>query len=103
MASAQRGSACAAAIVGCGADALDDEDDAAAGDADGLVGDGPPWLAGASGTPSWMFLLRFAMMAFNACDQMQGFLFSEPLPADEAEEFMRTEQTKYGSRETPRP
>jgi diguanylate cyclase (GGDEF)-like protein/PAS domain S-box-containing protein len=46
---------------------------------------------------------QWSFLKLNACDQMQGFLFSEPLPADEAESFMRTEQAKYSSRETPRP
>jgi EAL domain-containing protein (putative c-di-GMP-specific phosphodiesterase class I) len=46
---------------------------------------------------------QWSFLKLNACDQMQGFLFSQPLPADEAGEFMRTEQAKYGSRETPRP
>jgi EAL domain-containing protein (putative c-di-GMP-specific phosphodiesterase class I) len=46
---------------------------------------------------------QWSFLKLNACDQMQGFLFSEPLPADEAEAFMRTEQAKYSSRETPRP
>ncbi|MDP9360505.1 MAG: EAL domain-containing protein [Acidobacteriota bacterium] len=45
----------------------------------------------------WVFL------KLNACDQMQGFLFSQPLPADEAEAFMRAERLKFNSRETPRP
>jgi diguanylate cyclase (GGDEF)-like protein/PAS domain S-box-containing protein len=45
---------------------------------------------------------QWSFLKLNACDQMQGFLFSQPLPADEAEEFMRTEQAKYSSRETPR-
>jgi diguanylate cyclase (GGDEF)-like protein/PAS domain S-box-containing protein len=46
---------------------------------------------------------QWSFLKLNACDQMQGFLFSQPLPADEAEEFMRSEQAKYSSRETPRP
>jgi len=46
---------------------------------------------------------QWSFLKLNACDQMQGFLFSQPLPADEAEEFMRSEQAKYNSRETPRP
>ena len=46
---------------------------------------------------------QWSFLKLNACDQMQGFLFSQPLPADEAEEFMRTEQAKFSSRETPRP
>ena len=46
---------------------------------------------------------QWSFLKLNACDQMQGFLFSEPLPADEAQAFMRTEQTKYSSREAPRP
>ncbi|HEV7487912.1 MAG TPA: EAL domain-containing protein [Thermoanaerobaculia bacterium] len=46
---------------------------------------------------------QWSFLKLNACDQMQGFLFSEPMPADEAEEFMRSEQAKYSSRETPRP
>jgi diguanylate cyclase (GGDEF)-like protein/PAS domain S-box-containing protein len=46
---------------------------------------------------------QWSFLKLNACDQMQGFLFSEPLPADEAEVFMRTEQARYSSRETPRP
>jgi diguanylate cyclase (GGDEF)-like protein/PAS domain S-box-containing protein len=46
---------------------------------------------------------QWSFLKLNACDQMQGFLFSQPLPADDAEEFMRSEQAKYNSRETPRP
>jgi EAL domain-containing protein (putative c-di-GMP-specific phosphodiesterase class I) len=46
---------------------------------------------------------QWSFLKLNACDHMQGYLFSEPLPADEAEAFMRVEQAKYGSRETPRP
>jgi len=46
---------------------------------------------------------QWSFLKLNACDQMQGFLFSQPLPADEAEEFMRSEQGKYSSREIPRP
>jgi diguanylate cyclase (GGDEF)-like protein/PAS domain S-box-containing protein len=46
---------------------------------------------------------QWSFLKLNACDQMQGFLFSEPMPADEAEAFMRMEQAKYSSRETPRP
>jgi len=46
---------------------------------------------------------QWSFLKLNACDQMQGFLVSQPLPADEAEEFMRSEQGRYSSRETPRP
>jgi diguanylate cyclase (GGDEF)-like protein/PAS domain S-box-containing protein len=46
---------------------------------------------------------QWSFLKLNACDRLQGFLFSQPLPADEAEAFMRVEQAKYGSRETPRP
>ena len=46
---------------------------------------------------------QWSFLKLNACDQMQGFLFSQPLPADEAEAFMRNELTKFSSRETPRP
>jgi len=46
---------------------------------------------------------QWSFLKLNACDQLQGFLFSEPMPADEAEDFMRTEQAKFSSRETPRP
>jgi diguanylate cyclase (GGDEF)-like protein/PAS domain S-box-containing protein len=46
---------------------------------------------------------QWSFLKLNACDQMQGFLFSQPLPADEAEAFMRDELTKFSSRETPRP
>ncbi|MGA8806371.1 MAG: EAL domain-containing protein [Thermoanaerobaculia bacterium] len=46
---------------------------------------------------------QWSFLKLNACDQMQGFLFSQPLSAAEAEEFMRSEQAKYNSRETPRP
>ena len=46
---------------------------------------------------------QWSFLKLNACDHMQGYLFSEPLPADEAEAFMRMELTKYSSRETPRP
>jgi diguanylate cyclase (GGDEF)-like protein/PAS domain S-box-containing protein len=46
---------------------------------------------------------QWSFLKLNACDQMQGYLFSEPLPAEEAAAFMRTELTKYSSRETPRP
>jgi diguanylate cyclase (GGDEF)-like protein/PAS domain S-box-containing protein len=34
---------------------------------------------------------QWAFLRLNACDQMQGFLFSHPLPVDEAEAFMRAE------------
>jgi diguanylate cyclase (GGDEF)-like protein/PAS domain S-box-containing protein len=46
---------------------------------------------------------QWSFLKLNACDQMQGFLFSQPLPAAEAEAFMRSEQAKFSSRETPRP
>jgi len=46
---------------------------------------------------------QWSFLKLNACDHMQGYLFSEPMPADEAEAFMRLEQTKQISRETPRP
>jgi diguanylate cyclase (GGDEF)-like protein/PAS domain S-box-containing protein len=46
---------------------------------------------------------QWAFLKLNACDRIQGFLFSEPLPADEAAAFMRTEQARYSSREMPRP
>jgi diguanylate cyclase (GGDEF)-like protein/PAS domain S-box-containing protein len=46
---------------------------------------------------------QWSFLKLNACDHMQGFLFSQPLPAEEAEAFMRTELTKYSSRETARP
>jgi len=46
---------------------------------------------------------QWSFLKLNACDQMQGFLFSEPMPADEAEAFMRVELAKFSSRETPRP
>ena len=46
---------------------------------------------------------QWSFLKLKGCDQMQGFLFSQPLPADEAEEFMRTELTKFSSREIPRP
>jgi diguanylate cyclase (GGDEF)-like protein/PAS domain S-box-containing protein len=34
---------------------------------------------------------QWSFLKLNACDQMQGFLFSHPLPVDEAEMFMRAE------------
>ncbi|HEV7424750.1 MAG TPA: EAL domain-containing protein, partial [Thermoanaerobaculia bacterium] len=46
---------------------------------------------------------QWSFLKLNACDHLQGFLFSEPLPADDAAAFMRVEQAKYSSRETPRP
>jgi diguanylate cyclase len=46
---------------------------------------------------------QWSFLKLNACDHMQGFLFSHPLPAGEAEAFMRTELAKYSSRETARP
>jgi len=46
---------------------------------------------------------QWSFLKLNACDQMQGFLFSEPMPADQAEAFMRVELAKFNSRETPRP
>src|SRR3954470_10317353 len=46
---------------------------------------------------------QWSFLKLNACDQMQGFLFSKPLPFDEAEAFMRAERARFNSRETPRP
>jgi diguanylate cyclase (GGDEF)-like protein/PAS domain S-box-containing protein len=46
---------------------------------------------------------QWAFLKLNACDHMQGYLFSHPLPADEAEEFVRGEIAKFNSREVPRP
>jgi len=46
---------------------------------------------------------QWAFLKLNACDHMQGFLFSHPLPVEEAELFIRAELTKYNSREIPRP
>jgi diguanylate cyclase (GGDEF)-like protein/PAS domain S-box-containing protein len=46
---------------------------------------------------------QWSFLKLNACDHMQGFLFSHPLPAGEAEAFMRTELAKFSSRETARP
>jgi diguanylate cyclase (GGDEF)-like protein/PAS domain S-box-containing protein len=46
---------------------------------------------------------QWSFLRLNACDHMQGFLFSHPLPVDEAEAFIRAELGKFGSREMPRP
>ncbi len=46
---------------------------------------------------------QWSFLKLNACDQMQGFLFSHPLPADEVEAFVREELAKYTSGERPRP
>ena len=46
---------------------------------------------------------QWSFLKLNACDHMQGFLFSHPLPAEEAEAFMRKERAKYSSQERPRP
>jgi len=46
---------------------------------------------------------QWSFLKLNACDHMQGFLFSHPLPASEAEAFMRAELARYNSRETARP
>jgi EAL domain-containing protein (putative c-di-GMP-specific phosphodiesterase class I) len=46
---------------------------------------------------------QWSFLKLNACDQMQGFLFSKPLPFAEAEAFMRAERARFNSRETPRP
>jgi diguanylate cyclase (GGDEF)-like protein/PAS domain S-box-containing protein len=45
----------------------------------------------------WVFL------KLNACDQMQGFLFSHPVPANEVEAFLRAERVMFDSREAARP
>jgi diguanylate cyclase (GGDEF)-like protein/PAS domain S-box-containing protein len=46
---------------------------------------------------------QWSFLKLNACDHMQGFLFSHALPADEARDFVRVELAKIHSRETPRP
>jgi diguanylate cyclase (GGDEF)-like protein len=46
---------------------------------------------------------QWSFLKLNACDQMQGFLFSHPMPVDETEAFVRAELGKYNSRETMRP
>jgi len=44
---------------------------------------------------------QWSFLKLNACDQMQGFLFSHPLPVDEAELFVRAELGRFNSREVP--
>ena len=46
---------------------------------------------------------QFAFLKLNACDYLQGFLFSPAIPAHEVEPFVREEMTKYRSGETRRP
>jgi EAL domain-containing protein (putative c-di-GMP-specific phosphodiesterase class I) len=46
---------------------------------------------------------QWSFLKLNACDHMQGFLFSHPLPAEEAELFVRAEMRKFNSREVPAP
>ena len=37
---------------------------------------------------------QWSFLKLNACDQMQGFLFSHPLPVDETEAFIRAEMVR---------
>jgi diguanylate cyclase (GGDEF)-like protein/PAS domain S-box-containing protein len=46
---------------------------------------------------------QWSFLKLNACDQMQGFLFSHPLPREQVEAFVREELAKYSSGEKPRP
>jgi len=46
---------------------------------------------------------QFAFLKLNACDFLQGFLFSPALPAREVEPFVRAEMARYRSAERPRP
>lgn len=46
---------------------------------------------------------QFAFLKLNACDFLQGFLFSPAIPARDVEPFVRAEMARYRSAERPRP